>query len=373
MATSVWGSPAPPNYDQDLYNAWVQSPNYSAFAAMPDDFVAPVSGFDVAGQIKDPAYLAAAQLNDPTTSANIAAAAQAASTTPTTTTQATGPVPVGTTSPIGATTMPQTNVIGAPQTSVNELLNLPNLDTNVGHSGYPEQSSMVQQQTQEMGTSEVTQGVTGTEATTAEQSFLDRMDPATRAAYEELLNQQLAGGSTLQQAQQTALTDTMTRLGADAEQYSMENAIGFAQGNVDSLTQELLEQIIPQIQGGASGTGSVENALAQIMSQNAAVKTGTAQQQAILEAVMGFGQLSQQGAQVTGQLATSGDPLVNTLMQLIETGKGATETGAVTGESGTRVEETTSANTLQQLINRLNQETAATSTQGLFQYPVVNQ
>lgn len=104
-----------------------------------------------------------------------------------------------------------------------------------------------------------------------------------------------------------------------------------ASGRVAELSRNLREGALPEIFGGAEASGTGGNALAQLLGQDAAIRTGEAQNRAIEEAINTAISQRTQGAQTMGAL-TSGTSAANErLMEALGLAKGA----VVTGESDT--------------------------------------
>ena len=164
----------------------------------------------------------------------------------------------------------------------------------------------------------------GTENT---QVNIDNMDPATRQAYNQFITQLQGGGNSAMQQQQQAFLQTIQALQGNLQNFSPEAATAMAQGNVQGLTRQLMEQIMPQITGAQEAAGLSGDALTALLSQDAAARTAEAQQRAILEAMMGFGQLNNQAAQALIQGTSQMDPLTAAMMGALQIGKGSVQQG----------------------------------------------
>lgn len=164
----------------------------------------------------------------------------------------------------------------------------------------------------------------GTENT---QVNIDNMDPATRQAYNQFITQLQGGGNSAMQQQQQAFLQTIQALQNNMQQFSPEAATAMAQGNVQGLTRQLMEQIMPQITGAQEAAGLSGDALTALLSQDAAARTAEAQQRAILEAMMGFGGLSNQAGQTLIQGTSQMDPLTAAMMGALQIGKGSVQQG----------------------------------------------
>lgn len=193
------------------------------------------------------------------------------------------------------------------------------------------QSSQQTQAKQQTATKQLEQAVFGEQSTetgrSTTQTQIDRMDPASRAAFNQLISQLSGGGTLAQQEQQQIFMDTLRQLSQSFQSYSPEAATQLAQGNVAGLTRDLMERIMPQITGAQEAAGLSGDALTALLSQDAAARTAEAQQRAILESIMGLGGLQAQTGQqlITG--ATAQNPIVSSLLQALEIGKGSFESG----------------------------------------------
>lgn len=169
--------------------------------------------------------------------------------------------------------------------------------------------------------------------TESEQINVDMMDPATRQAYNQLITQLQGGGNSVLQQQQQAFLQTIQALQGNLEQFSPEAATAMAQGNVQGLTRQLMEQIMPQITGAQEAAGLSGDALTALLSQDAASRTAEAQQRAILEAVMGFGGLNNQAAGTLIEGTSKLDPVTSALLQTLNIGKGSVQQGYINTQS----------------------------------------
>jgi len=167
---------------------------------------------------------------------------------------------------------------------------------------------------------------TGTNTRRTEGSVTtDRLDPASRSAYNALLSTIRGGGSDSFQLRQGARDQQVKDLQASRGQFSEEAARTQAQGDVQGLTRNLIENIIPQFTGAAEAGGASSNALTALLSQDAATRTGEAQSRELRKAIIDFA--TQQRA-VDSQLQTAtqgGNELEQLLLETLNVGKGSFE------------------------------------------------
>lgn len=117
---------------------------------------------------------------------------------------------------------------------------------------------------------------------------------------------------------------------------NVEDAETRAGGRTADLSRQLREQVMPEIFGGAEMAGTGGNALAMLLAQDAAVRTGEAQNRAIEEARNAAIAQGLQGAGTMGELTSGTSGLTQRLMAALDISKGAVETGQVaTSERGT--------------------------------------
>ena len=173
--------------------------------------------------------------------------------------------------------------------------------------------------------------VTGSQTNQTEQSttqsLIDRMDPNSRAAFNELLATLTGGGSGAMREQQDIFLNTLRQLAGQVQAYSPESAAAMASGNVAGLSRQMMEQIMPQILGAQESAGLSGDALTALLSQDAASRTAEAQQRAQLEAIMGLGGLQQGSMGQLLQASSQQDPITAALMQALDIGKGSFESG----------------------------------------------
>jgi hypothetical protein len=110
--------------------------------------------------------------------------------------------------------------------------------TGGSSSGLSTQQQQTQQQ--EQTASRQTQNtVTGSQTNQTEQSttqsLIDRMDPNSRAAFNELLATLTGGGSGAMREQQDIFLNTLRQLAGQVQAYSPESAAAMASGNVAAL------------------------------------------------------------------------------------------------------------------------------------------
>jgi hypothetical protein len=202
--------------------------------------------------------------------------------------------------------------------------------TGGSSSGLSTQQQQTQQQ--EQTASRQTQNtVTGSQTNQTEQSttqsLIDRMDPNSRAAFNELLATLTGGGSGAMREQQDIFLNTLRQLAGQVQAYSPESAAAMASGNVAGLSRQMMEQIMPQILGAQESAGLSGDALTALLSQDAASRTAEAQQRAQLEAIMGLGGLQQGSMGQLLQASSQQDPITAALMQALDIGKGSFESG----------------------------------------------
>ena len=96
-----------------------------------------------------------------------------------------------------------------------------------------------------------------------------------------------------------------------------------AGGQVADLTRNLIEQVLPGIFGGAENAGFGGDALSQLLSQDAAVRTGEAQARVQEKAFNDSVQQKNQAFNNVTQAANAGSAVIDTLLSALDTAKGA--------------------------------------------------
>lgn len=173
----------------------------------------------------------------------------------------------------------------------------------------------------------------------------DHMDPATRAAYAQLLAQLQGGGTAAQQQGTAALQALLANSQANAAGYSQDAARQQAQQSMAVYSQQLREQILPQLNASMEAAGLSGDSMNALLAQDAASRQ--AAQAANLEATLitQYGELAN-AQQRLGLDAATGlrtDPVAAQLATLLETGTGGftTETRNLTTQGTTQGTEAT--------------------------------
>lgn len=113
-----------------------------------------------------------------------------------------------------------------------------------------------------------------------------------------------------------------------------------ASGRTADLSRQLIEQLLPQIFGGAEKAGTGGNMAAQLLGQDAAIRTGEAQNRAVEESINAITQQSLQGSQILGDLVSGTSAGSERLMAALGISKGAVE-----NKASSTTENTTSTTT----------------------------
>jgi len=209
--------------------------------------------------------------------------------------------------------------------------------TTQGTAKTKEQQKTAQQQNKTTGIDTRTTGAIDTKNIGAENlSTLDALIAKMQEGQDPIL-------SAIDQAKLRGL-----QTNAEVDQQADPNAAAQrAEGRVQGLQRNLLEQVLPQIFGGAEQAGIAgNNALSMLLSQDAATRTSEASNRAMEEAYQAaLGQrISNQG--VLPDLLAGGSANTNALMDALGIAKGTIQTGVTeNATTGTTTEKGTTTGT----------------------------
>lgn len=150
------------------------------------------------------------------------------------------------------------------------------------------------------------------------------------------------GGTITQQANQAARQEIVNRLVQSSEDYSKEAAFTDAQALIQQVQRTVLEQTIPSITRAAEGAGTSQSAVRGLFINDAASRAAEAAGVAGLGAAAQYGQIANQSAGILGDI-TSKDPVVDSLIQLLNVAKGSVQVGS----NVTKTDQTTTTDTQQ--------------------------
>lgn len=204
--------------------------------------------------------------------------------------------------------------------------------------------------------------LTGTTTTTG-RSVTDRMDPKSRAAYNNTLDTLLGGGSEYQRQGMAELTSLLNRSRMAEEGYSMDAARQQAQQSTPMYARQLREEIMPTILNAQEGAGLSGDALTALLAQDQTARVAERAAAAELEAIVAFGNLLQGQMGITGGAASelANDPIQAALQQLLQIGKGAYEDTRSSELVNQNLLEQTDMNTMER-VNELLEGSSGTET-----------
>lgn len=163
--------------------------------------------------------------------------------------------------------------------------------------------------------------------TTNSQSTIDRFDPKSREAYNNLLGMLSSGGTAHMKSGMAALEALLGRSEDAEEEYTADNARAQAQRSTGKYARQLREEVMPAIYGAQEGAGLSGNSMTALLAQDQVARVSEAASAAELSAIEAYGELAQGQQGITADTATrlTQDPTVDALNTLLETGKGAYE------------------------------------------------
>lgn len=185
----------------------------------------------------------------------------------------------------------------------------------------------------------------------SDRTITDRMDPETRAAYEELLNKMRSGGTDAQREGMAELEALLERSIGAEEEYTPDEARRQSQKSTAKYARDLRENIMPTISGAQEGAGLSGDALSALLAQDQLTRVSEAASAAELDAIIAYGELSQEQQRITGGTAgaIADDPISRALQDLIDTGISA-------------YEDTTVDSTIEEIIDETIRETDRETT-----------
>jgi len=178
----------------------------------------------------------------------------------------------------------------------------------------------------DVATSDLTSTSSGTETTTANESS---MTPEALETLNRLISQ---GGSDFQVDQQKSIQDLIANMAQRVGELTPEKAKEAAKGDVDELTRQLMEQILPELSGAFEGAGASSSALEALMTQDMASRTAGQQAQAITGRQEAYANQATNLLQTMASAAGIPDDIVASMTNLIQAGKGGVKTGTTTTE-----------------------------------------
>ena len=169
----------------------------------------------------------------------------------------------------------------------------------------------------------------------------DFMSQAGRQAMEQLLAQLSAGGTPAQRAIQEQQMRTMQQLDAQASNYTRDVALGDAQGLMQQMLRQTLEQVMPSIMLAQSAAGTSGDAVSALLSQDLATRASQGAATAGVGAVADYGQVLAALMGNKTQLAGNAqDDALGALLQLLQTDVGSASRGTVATKGTSRTTNT---------------------------------
>ena len=180
----------------------------------------------------------------------------------------------------------------------------------------------------------------------------DFMSQAGRQAMEQLLAQLSAGGTPAQRAIQEQQMRTMQQLDAQASNYTRETALADAEGLMQQMLRQSLEQTMPSIMLAQSAAGTSGDAISALLAQDMATRASQGAASAGVGAVADYGQVlaSLMGSQAY-LAANQQDDALNALLQLLQTDVGSANRGTVATSGTSRTVNTGTSTTRNQSVS----------------------
>jgi hypothetical protein len=201
-------------------------------------------------------------------------------------------------------------------------------------------SAIPQTVTKQKATQKDTTATTQNKATTSGTTQQSVAETARQSLPEEamaLLSAIIAGQKDpLIQLKDAAAGQNIQQLQQVLQSISPEAAATQSSGRLAELSRQLREQVLPPIFSDAELSGTGGNALAQLLAQDAAIRTGEAQSRVVEEARNTAIKQLLQGTGIQGQLTSGASGESARLFEALNILKGASETSrATTSEVGT--------------------------------------
>jgi len=171
---------------------------------------------------------------------------------------------------------------------------------------------------------------------------IDTMSEAGREGMNQTLAQLLAGGTDQQRLVQEEQLRTLQNIRGQQEEFSPDRARADAEGMMQGLLQQALEQGMPGIQLAQSAAGTSGGALSALLTQDLATRSAQSASAAGTGAVADYGSiLAQLGGQEVNAAGNLEDIVTQSLLAALGIDKGSMQRGSVITDS-TRSEKGTS-------------------------------
>lgn len=172
---------------------------------------------------------------------------------------------------------------------------------------------------------------TSNKSGTSSSTSTTNMDPASLAALTALIAQLSGGGGNQQSAdlQQEIATNRASR-----EDYSKNAAFTDAQGAMGAQMRKMLEQLLPSITRSAEGSGTSQNSLRALLTQDAAAKAAEGGASLGLQAATQYGGINANLSQILAGLVSQDDPATKALLAALSIAKGAQSESTSQNNSG---------------------------------------
>lgn len=175
---------------------------------------------------------------------------------------------------------------------------------------------------------------------------IDTMSTAGRQAQTQLLAELLAGGTEEQRRREKERLELLQTLQAQAQDYSRETALADAEGLMQQVLRQALEQSMPSILQAQAGAGSSGDAITALLSQDLATRASQASATAGVGAVADYGNILAQLLGQQGSLVTdTSNSVTEALLQALAIDRGSVKRGTETENrtSSTRSRSTTTS------------------------------
>lgn len=192
--------------------------------------------------------------------------------------------------------------------------------TTVQQTG-PTSSTTNQSGTNTTNTSQQSQ----TDSTETTNSVVQNMDSGSLAALQNLIAQLMGGGT---QSQADAIARRMQEaniVAALRNGYSKEAAFADSQGAMNQFLQQAMEQAMPTLARAAEGSGTSQNSMRALLTQDALNRAAQGAATLGLQAAANYGQVGSSYSNILEQLTRPDTTVTDALLNALNIAKGATQ------------------------------------------------
>jgi hypothetical protein len=155
---------------------------------------------------------------------------------------------------------------------------------------------------------------------------VSNMNNRSLAALEALIASLAGGGTSAQRGDRAARTQAVQRTAASQEDYSKNAAFADAQAAMQAQMRQALATLLPQLVRSAEASGTSQNALRALMTQQGAAQAAEGAAALGLKAAVDYGNVNSSLGSVLERLTTGADPAQQALIQALNVAKGAQTT-----------------------------------------------